>query len=59
MGAWFGFELVCLVAAVGLLIRGAGLRIRARIGAVLALALIAAPPLTLELGLGNRCCRDR
>jgi Glycosyltransferase family 87 len=51
--AWFGFELGCLVAAVGLLIRGAGLRIRLRNAPVLALALVAWPPLTLELGLGQ------
>src|SRR5260370_37798132 len=50
---WFEFELVCLLAVVILLIRGAGLPFRLRIAPFLALALVAWPPITLELGLGQ------
>jgi Glycosyltransferase family 87 len=51
--AWFGFELLCLVAAVVLLIRGAGLPILRRYAPLLAVALVAWPPVYLELGLGQ------
>jgi Glycosyltransferase family 87 len=50
---WFGFELVCLLASVALLIQGAGLPIPLRMVAVIAVALVAWPPMTLELGLGQ------
>jgi len=50
---WFGVELVSLLIAVGLLVRGAGLPIRLRNAPLMALALVAWPPVTLELGLGQ------
>jgi hypothetical protein len=50
---WFVFEMVCLVAVVILLISGARLPFRVRIAPVLALALVAWAPITLELGLGQ------
>jgi hypothetical protein len=50
---WFVLELVCLLAAVMLLISGARLPFRLRIAPLLALALVAWPPITLELGLGQ------
>jgi hypothetical protein len=51
--AWFGFELVCLIAALGLLVRGAELPVRMRSVPLLAIALVPWPPLTLEIGLGQ------
>jgi hypothetical protein len=51
--AWFGFELVCLFGAVALLIRGAGLPLELRNVPLLAVALIAWPPVTLEIRLGQ------
>jgi hypothetical protein len=50
---WFGFELVCLMASVVLLVRGANLPIPLRNAPILAVALVAWPPLTLEFGLGQ------
>lgn len=50
---WFVVEMVCLVSAVILLIIGARPPFRARLAPVLALALVAWPPITLELGLGQ------
>jgi Glycosyltransferase family 87 len=51
--AWFGFELVCLLATISLLVRGAALPLRPMTAPILAVALVAWPPLFLELGLGQ------
>jgi hypothetical protein len=50
---WFGLELTCLVASVVLLIRGAGLPLWLRNAPLLAVALIAWPPVSLDLLLGQ------
>jgi hypothetical protein len=51
--AWFGFELVCLVGAVAILVRVTGLPMPLRTVPFLAVALIAWPPVTLEIRLGQ------
>jgi hypothetical protein len=50
---WLAIELGCLLASVVLLLRGAGVHLRARAVPLLALALIAWPPVALEIGLGQ------
>jgi hypothetical protein len=50
---WFALELVCLVAALGMLARAARVPIRTRGVPLLAVALVLWPPLTLEIGLGQ------
>jgi hypothetical protein len=50
---WFAFELVCLVAALGMFARAARVPIRTRSVPLLAVALVLWPPLTLEIGLGQ------
>jgi len=50
---WFAFELVCLVAALGMLARATGVPIRLQSLPVLAVAMVLWPPLTLEIGLGQ------
>jgi alpha-1,2-mannosyltransferase len=50
---WFGFELGCLLTALALLGRGANVPLRPGSVALLALALVGWPPMTLELGLGQ------
>jgi alpha-1,2-mannosyltransferase len=50
---WFAFELVCLVAALGMLVRAARVPIRLQSVPLLAVALVLWPPLTLEIGLGQ------
>jgi alpha-1,2-mannosyltransferase len=50
---WFAFELVCLVAALGMLVRATRVPIRLQSVPLLAVALVLWPPLTLEIGLGQ------
>ena len=54
---WFGFELMCLVAALVLLMRGANVPLRLSTVPLVALALVGWPPMTLELGLGQLMLR--
>src|SRR5258708_5177171 len=50
---WFVFEVLCLVALVALLIVGAKLPLQVGLAPFLGLALVAWPPINLELGLGQ------
>jgi glycosyl transferase family 87 len=51
--AWLIVELACLVASVALLDRGAGLRLRPPLLALMSFLLVGWPPVALELGLGQ------
>jgi hypothetical protein len=51
--AWFILQLVCLVASVALLGRGAGLGLRPPHVAFVSFLLVGWPPVVLELGLGQ------
>jgi Glycosyltransferase family 87 len=50
---WFILELACLVGSVVLLSRGADLSIKDRAALLIAVALVAWAPVTLEIGLGQ------
>jgi hypothetical protein len=50
---WFGFELVCLLAAIGMLVRASRVPIPLRSLPLVGVALVLWPPLTLEIGLGQ------
>jgi hypothetical protein len=50
---WFVFEVLCLVALLALLIVGAKLPLQVGLAPFLGLALVAWPPINLELGLGQ------